>query len=153
MQLISIQNIDKFLNCKIIAVAGASRNEKSFSATAITHLRAKGYSVLSINPNFIENSVARNEFKAVKNLPKGAKINLLVLTNPEQTLSVVKEAIEGGIKNIWVQQKSDTPEVIAICSNSKVNLIYNQCIFMFTQPEGIHKFHYRLKKFFGAVPK
>lgn len=153
MQLISIQNIDKFLKCKIIAVAGASRNEKSFSASVIAHLRTKGYTVLRINPNFIENSVARNEFKTVKNLPKGAKINLLVLTNPEQTLSVVKSAIEGGIKNIWVQQKSETPEVIALCSSSKVNLIYNQCIFMFTQPEGMHKFHYRLKKFFGAVPK
>jgi len=153
MQLISIQNIDRFLNCKHIAVAGASRKEKSFSASVIAHLRKKGYTVLRINPNFSENSVARNEFKTVKNLPRGVKINLLVLTNPEQTLSVVKSAIEGGIKNIWVQQKSETPEVIALCSSSKVNLIYNQCIFMFTHPEGMHKFHYHLKKFFGAVPK
>jgi len=153
MQLISIQNIDKFLNCKVIAVAGASRKEKSFSASAIAHLRTKGYTILSINPNFTENSFARNEFRSVKNLPKGLKINLLVLTNPEQTLSVVKSAVDGGIKNIWVQQKSETPEVIALCSSSKVNLIYKQCIFMFTQPEGMHKFHYRLKKFFGALPK
>lgn len=152
MQLISLQNIDQFLNCKLIAVAGASRKEKSFSASAIAHLRAKGYTVLSINPNFVENNAGRNEFRSVSDLPKGVK-NLLVLTNPTQTLSVVKSAIESGIKNIWVQQKSETPEVIALCSNNKVNLIYNQCIFMFTQPEGIHKFHYNLKKFFGGVPK
>ena len=152
MQLVSLQNIDKFLKSKTIAVAGASRKEKSFSATAITHLRTKGYTVLSINPNFIENSVTRYEFKSVEDLPEGVN-NLLVLTNPSQTLSVVKSAIEGGIKNIWVQQKSETPEVISLCSNRNVNLIYNQCIFMFTHPEGMHKFHYRLKKFFGAVPK
>jgi len=152
MQLISLQNINKFLNCKLIAVAGASRNEKSFSAMVIAHLGRKGYTVQSINPNFIENNIGLNEFKSVKELPKGVK-NLLVLTNPSNTLSVVKEAIEGGIKNIWVQQKSETPEVIALCSDSKVNLIYNQCIFMFAQPEGIHKFHFHLKKFFGAVPK
>jgi len=152
MQLISIQNIDRFLNCKIIAVAGASRKEKSFSASVIVHLRAIGYTVLSINPNFVENNIERNEFKSVKDLPKGVN-NLLVLTNPSQTLSVVKSAVERGIKNIWVQQKSETPEVIALCSTSKVNLIYNQCIFMFSQPEGMHKFHYRLKKLFGAVPK
>lgn len=152
MQLISLQNIDQFLNCKLIAVAGASRKEKSFSASAIAHLRAKGYTVLSINPNFVENNAGRNKFRSVSDLPKGVK-NLLVLTNPTQTLSVVKSAIESGIKNIWVQQKSETPEVIALCSNNKVNLIYNQCIFMFTQPEGIHKFHYNLKKFFGGVPK
>ena len=152
MQLISIQNINRFLNCKHIAVAGASRNEKSFSASAIAHLRAKGYTVLSINPNFVENNFVRNEFKSVSELPKGVN-HILVLTNPAQTLSVVKQAIESEIKNIWVQQKSETPEVISLCSSSKVNLIYNQCIFMFTQPEGLHKFHYKLKKFFGAIPK
>jgi predicted CoA-binding protein len=152
MQLISIQNIDRFLNCKVIAVAGASRKEKSFSATAISHLRNKGYNVLSINPNFDENDAAKNEFKSVSDLPEGVN-NLLVLTNPAQTLSVIKSAIDRGIKNIWIQQKSETPEVIALCSSSKVNLIYNHCIFMFTQPEGMHKFHYNLKKFFGGVPK
>jgi uncharacterized protein len=152
MQLISIQNIDKFLNCKLIAVAGASRKEKSFSASAIAHLRAIGYTVLSINPNFIENNTNRNEFKSVSDLPKGVN-NLLVLTNPAQSLSVVKSAVESGIKNIWVQQKSETPEIIDLCSARKVNLIYNQCIFMFSQPEGMHKFHYRLKKLFGGIPK
>lgn len=150
MQLISLQNIDRFLNCKVIAVAGASRKEKSFSASAVSHLKTKGYTVLSINPNFTEND--KNEFKSVSDLPKAVD-NLLVLTNPAQTLSVVESAIERGIKNIWVQQKSETPEVIALCTNNKVNLIYNHCIFMFTQPEGIHKFHYNLKKFFGGVPK
>lgn len=152
MQLITLQNIERFLDCKLIAVAGASRKEKSFSTTAIAHLRSKGYTVLSINPNFVENNAPCNEFKTVKDLPKGVN-NLLVLTNPSQTLSVVKHALESGIKNIWVQQKSETSEVIALCRTSKVNLIYNQCIFMFTQPEGMHKFHYNLKKFFGAVPK
>jgi len=152
MQVISLQNIDRFLNCKLIAVAGASRKEKSFSSSAIEHLRAKGYTVLSINPNFVENNAGQNEYQSVSDLPKSLN-NLLVLTNPSQTLSVVKQGIESGIKNIWVQQKSETPEVIALCNSSKVNLIYNQCIFMFTQPEGIHKFHYNLKKFFGAVPK
>ncbi|MFZ4725140.1 MAG: CoA-binding protein [Paludibacter sp.] len=152
MQLISLQNIDRFINCKVIAVAGASRKEKSFSASVIAHLRFKGYTVISINPNFVENNAAQNEFKSVNYLPKKAT-NLLVLTNPAQTLSVVKSAIERGIKNIWIQQKSETPEVIALCKNNNVNLIYNQCIFMFTQPEGMHKFHYKLKKFFGGIPK
>ena len=152
MQLISFQNIDRFLNCKVIAVAGASRKEKSFSASAIAHLRYKGYTVLSINPNFVENIAAQNEFKSVNDLPKKVT-NLLVITNPAQTLSVVKSAIERGIKNIWIQQKSETPEVIALCTSNKVNLIYNHCIFMFTQPEGMHKFHYNIKKFFGGIPK
>jgi len=152
MQQVSLQNIDKFLNCKIIAVAGASRKERTFSSSVVSHLKNKGYTVLRLNPNFVKNNTRQNEFKSLSELPKEAK-NLLVLTNPAQTLSVVKAAIDRGIKDIWIQQKSETPEVIALCSSNDVNLIYNHCIFMFTQPEGMHKFHYNLKSFFGGVPK
>jgi predicted CoA-binding protein len=152
MQAISFQNIDSFLNCKVIAVAGASRKEKTFSSSVVSHLTKKGYTVLCINPNFVKNNTQQNEFQSVSGLPKEAK-KLLVLTNPTQTLSVVKAAINRGIKDIWIQQKSETPEVIAICRANNVNLIYNHCIFMFTQPEGMHKFHYNIKKFFGGIPK
>ncbi len=152
MQLVSIQNIDQFLNCKVIAVAGASRKEKTFSSSVVSHLTNKGYTVLGINPNFVKNNTQQNEFQSVSGLPKEVK-NLLVLTNPTQTLSVVKAAIDRGIKDIWIQQKSETPEVIALCTKNNVNLIYNQCIFMFTQPEGMHKFHYNIKKFFGGIPR
>jgi len=152
MQLISIQNIDRFLNGKIIAVAGASRKEKSFSASVCSHLWTKGYTVVRINPNFVTNNTSKNEFKSVSDLPEGVN-SLLVLTNPAQTLSVVKQAIDRGIKNIWIQQKSETPEAIALCRANELNLIYNHCIFMFTHPEGMHKFHYNLKKFFGGIPK
>ena len=129
MQLISFQNIDRFLNCKVIAVAGASRKEKGFSASVNSHLWAKGYIVQKINPNFVENNKRRNEFKSVSDLPKGVN-NLLVLTNPAQTLSVVESAIERGINNIWIQQKSETPEAIALCRANEVNLIYNHCYYL-----------------------
>ena len=151
MQLISIQNIDRFLHTKVIAVAGASRKENSFSTSAIQHLKKQGYTVLSINPNFEENNAERNEYKSVYNLPDNVS-SLIVLTDRVRTLSIVKSAIERGITDIWVQQKSETPEVIALCSKHKVNLIYNHCIFMFTQPEGMHKFHYNFKRLFGGIP-
>ena len=101
---------------------------------------------------YINSNIKRNEFKSVSDLPESVK-NLLVLTNPAQTLAVVKSAIERGIKNIWIQQKSETPEVIALCRANNVNLIYNHCIFMFTHPDGMHKFHYNIKKLFGGIPK
>jgi predicted CoA-binding protein len=152
VEIISIQNIDRFWNCKTIAVAGASRKEKSFSTSAIKHLRTKGYEILSINPNFPETSVERKEFKSLDEILTPVK-NILVITSPNQTHSVVKKALEKGFDNIWIQQKSETPEVIALCRNQKINLIYNHCIFMFTQPEGIHKFHFNIKKLFGTIPR
>jgi len=152
METIKRKDIDKFLECKTLAVAGASRKEKSFSASAIAHLRTKGYNVYSINPNFEENNAERNEFKSPADLPEDIT-HLLVLTSPLQTTSVIQQAIEKGIANIWIQQKSDTPEALELCRENNINLIHNHCIFMFSHPEGLHRFHYGLKKFFGTLPR
>ena len=48
------KEIDQFLECRTMAVAGVSRKEKSFSASAIKHLEALGYDILQVNPNFEE---------------------------------------------------------------------------------------------------
>ncbi|WP_291125778.1 CoA-binding protein [Flavobacterium sp. UBA6031] len=151
MEKITRQDIDNFLDCKTIAVAGASRNEKSFSASVSAHLRSKNYKVFSINPNFIENNSERNEFKTTADLPSDIN-NLLVLTSPLQTTSVIQQAVEKGIQNIWIQQKSETPEALDLCRINNIQLVYKHCIFMFTQPEGIHRFHYGMKKIFGLIP-
>ena len=145
------KDIEQFLECRTIVVAGASRKAKSFSASVILHLESIGYNILSVNPNFSENSLERNEYKSMTDLPEGVN-NLLVLTSPLQTASVMKQAMEKGIGNIWIQQKSDTPEALEIGKQAGINLISNQCIFMFTQPDGIHKFHYGMKKLFRTIP-
>jgi len=145
------QDIEDFLNCRTIVVSGASRNERSFSASVIAHLQKIGYNVFSVNPNYTENSFERNEYTCIADLPEGVN-NLLVLTSPQHTTQVIRQALEKGIENIWIQQKSENPKALVICRNAGINLIYNQCIFMFTHPEGIHKFHYRLRKFFGTIP-
>ncbi len=152
MKELSLQNINGFLNCKTIAIAGASRNERSFSAAVILHLRKMNYNIQLINPNFDDSNNDKNEFISVSNLPENVN-NLLVLTSPSQTTAVVKHAIEKGIRNIWIQQKSETAEAIALCHENKINLISKQCIFMLTPPEGFHKFHYYLKKIGGTLPK
>jgi len=143
--------IDEFLSCVTIAVAGASRKEKSFSASVIAHLRLMGYEVLSVNPNFTENNSERKEYKTLADLPDTIN-HLLVLTSPQQTTTVIIKAIEKGIGNIWIQQKSDTPAALELCRVNHINLIANQCIFMFSHPEGMHKFHYGMKRLFGTLP-
>jgi predicted CoA-binding protein len=149
MKTITLYQIETFLNCKTIAIAGASRNAKSFSAQVAVHLKKLGYSLFLINPNFEQ---TEQKLISISNLPEGIN-NLLIITPKNQTESVLKQAIDKGIKNIWIQQTSDTPEAITLGLENNINLIYRQCIFMFTQPTGIHKFHYGLKKFFGSVPK
>jgi uncharacterized protein len=152
MQLISKQKIDHFLNCQSIAIVGASRNKKSFSTQVASHLDGLGYDLWYVNPGFESQETEKQQVQYIEMLP--AEVNhILVLTNKTQTESVLKKAVLKGIQNVWIQQQSETPEALEQASLAGLNLVYGQCIFMHTNPEGIHKFHHRLRKLFGTLPK
>lgn len=152
MELITKQKIEHFLDCKTMAIVGASRHESSFSAQVAKHLNELGYNLWYVNPGFDPHEAKSQRVQSITMLP--AEVNhLLVLTNKTQTESVMHQAIAKGIKNVWIQQESETPEALELTRGIGMNVIHHQCIFMFTQPTGIHKFHHRLKKFFGGLPK
>jgi len=65
----------------------------------------------------------------------------------------MKQTVDKGINNVWIQQQSETPEALKLGKENGINTIHHQCIFMFTQPTGIHKFHRGIKQFFGGLPK
>lgn len=152
MQLITQQQINRFVAGKTIAIVGASRKEKSFSAEVAKHLKELNYKLWFVNPNYEIDEPVNSKVQSIKKLPKEVK-HLLVLTPAIETEAVVKQAIDKGLDNIWIQQKSETSAAIELALNNKVNLIHHQCIFMYTQPTGIHKFHYTIKRIFGSMPK
>ena len=151
MELITKHQIDHFLNTKTLAIAGASRDGKSFSAQAALHLSKLGYKLWLINPQFDPSEKENNRIRSVSELPTDVN-HLLVLTPAIQTESVVAEAIQKGIKNLWIQQYSDTPNAMKLARENRLNVVHHQCIFMFSQPEGMHKFHHRIKKLFRSLP-
>jgi len=152
MQPITQQQINRFVSGKTIAIVGASRNEKSFSAEVAKHLKELNYKLWFVNPNYETDEPQNLKVQSIRRLPADVK-HLLVLTPATETETVVKQAVEKGMDNIWIQQKSETSAAIELAQSNKVNLIHHQCIFMFTQPTGMHKFHYTIKKVFGSLPK
>lgn len=152
MELITKQKIDHFLDCKSMAIAGASRNEKSFSAQVAKQLIKLGYNLWYVNPRFDPLEIENQQISSLAMLP-GNVNHLLVLTPKDQTESVVQQAIAKGIKNLWIQQYSETPGALELARQNNLNTVHHQCIFLYTQPEGIHKFHHRLKSLFGSLPK
>jgi predicted CoA-binding protein len=152
MELITKQRVDHFLKGKNMAIAGASRYESSFSAQVAKHLTKLGYNLWYVNPGFQPNEAANQRVQSVAMLPSEVN-HVLVLTNKSQTESVIQQIVAKGIKNVWIQQQSDTPEALELARENGVNTIHHHCIFMFTEPEGMHKFHHRIKKIFGGLPK
>jgi len=151
MELITQHQIDHFLQGKTVAIAGASRKPNSFSAQVAKHLEQRGYNLWYVNPQFDQTTTSQ-QVNSISKLPETVK-HLLVLTNKSQTEQVMQQAIEKGIKNIWIQQQSETPNALKMGIENQINTIHHQCIFMFTQPTGIHKFHRGIKQFFGGLPK
>ncbi len=149
--MLTRSSIDVFLNDKTLAIVGVSRNTKKFGHLVYKTLLENGYDLYPVNPN-AEESDDIHWFRSIYNVPDYVK-NILIITHKRYTLGVLKEAIEKGIKNIWIQQMSETPESIAFAIEYKVNLVSKQCIMMYANPKGIHKFHGNLMKFFGKYIK
>jgi predicted CoA-binding protein len=135
-----------------MAMAGASRNLKKFGGVIFKELKEKGFELYPINPN-ADVIQGVKCYKSVDELPPDVE-HLFIVTSKEDTDAVAHAAIKKGIKMIWIQQKSDTPEAVKVIEEAGIPLIHKKCIMMFADPvKSFHGFHRFLVKTFGAYPK
>lgn len=149
--MVSIRQIENFIASEPIAMVGASRNPKKFGFTAFRELKEKGMNIIPVNPH-AEEIHGVKAYPDVKSLPSDVK-GLLIMTQKSQTAGIVKEAKEKGIKQIWIQQMSESRDALKELEGTDINAVTGQCILMYFKPHSIHKFHGKLKKFFGRYPK
>jgi Predicted CoA-binding protein len=147
----TLKQINEFLDSQPIALVGASRNPKKFGYTAFKELKEKGMKIIPVNPQADE-IMGEKSYPNVKMLPPEVH-GIIVFTKKDKTASVIRDAKEKGIKQIWIQQMSDSKEALNELKDSGINVITGQCILMHFKPHSIHKFHGSLKKFFGSFPK
>lgn len=152
MNKVSKKQIDSFFTSRRFAIAGVSRDPKKFGRQVFTDLRKKGLDIVPINPAVSEID-GETCYKSVDDIP-GDIDSLLILTPKAQTDIILRQAIRKGIKNIWVQQMSDTEDTLRIAEEYEREIISGKCIYMFAEPvQSVHKFHRTLMKIFGRLPK
>lgn len=147
----TMKQINDFLDSQPIALVGVSRNPKKFGYAAFKELKEKGMKIVPVNPEADE-IMGEKSYHNVKDLPQDVK-GIIVFTKKDKTVSVVRDAKEKGIKQIWIQQMADTKEAIDELKGTDINYITGECILMYYKPHSIHKFHGTLKKFFRRFPK
>jgi predicted CoA-binding protein len=147
-----LEKIQDFLSAETIALVGASRNKKKFGNQVLTELKSKGLKVIPVHPEARE--IEGLECVAsVNDLPSDVN-HLFVAVAKNKTAGIVEAAAEKGIKNVWIQQMSETPEAIKVAEEKGMDLITKRCIFMYADPvKGVHKFHRTLNKLFGMYAK
>ena len=146
------EEIQGFLAQKTLAVAGMSRDEKSFSANVSKELKAKGYRLLPVNPNAKEIG-GEPCYPGLSALPEKVG-GVLVFTRPEHTEQIVRDAVAAGIGHVWIQQGAQSVAALAVCRDKGLSAVSGKCILMFAEPVGsFHSVHRWFAKVFGQVPR
>jgi predicted CoA-binding protein len=147
--------IDDFLAQDHVALVGASRNPKAFSATVHRELRDHGHHVHPVNP---EADVIDGDpcCRAVDELPAEVR-SALVMTASERSAEVVRQCIDHGITRIWLHRgvgpSSVSEEAIDLCRAAGISHIDGECPLMFAEPAGlVHRIHRFERRVTGKLP-
>ena len=142
--------IETFIQNKRLAVVGVSRSGKKFGNIALKELKQRGYQVYLIHPQAqqIDGEPCYPSLSAVQGKVDAA----LISVPPKQALSVLNEASAAGIKNIWLQQGSESSEVLTQAKNLGLSVISGKCILMYAPPvRGAHGLHRFVMKLIGQL--
>jgi predicted CoA-binding protein len=153
MQL-PIDRARAFLATRRFAVVGVSRNEKDFSRYLLRELLSRGYDAVPVNPALGE-AEGRRAFARVSEIDPPVEAALL-LTAPTATEQVVRDALDAGVRRIWLHrgggQGAATPAALALCAASGVELVHDLCPFMALPGASFpHRVHGFLRRRFGRA--
>jgi uncharacterized protein len=143
--------INDFLSQKHIAIAGVSRNRKKFGNLLFEAIADRDYNVYPVHPVLAVHG-EKTCYPSVSDLP--AEVTALVIcTKPEQTQIIAEEAVQKGIRHIWLQQGSANKQTLASFEDTSADIISDRCLLMFLEPvKGIHGFHRWISRTFGNYP-
>jgi len=143
-------SVEGFLAEETLAIAGVSRSGKGFGNSVLKDLTGKGYEIHPVHPEVDEVGGFRC-YRTIADLPKEVG-GLVLVVPPDQTEKLVRQAKDAGIKRVWMQQGAESAEAIRFCEENGIETVHGECIMMFAQPTGVHRFHRWLNGVFGKLP-
>ncbi|MEA1975835.1 MAG: CoA-binding protein [Bacillota bacterium] len=120
--------INEMLEIKKWAVVGATKNQNKYGNKIYKLLKEKNYDVIGVNPihKDIEGDLTKPDLLSIEK-----EINCIsVVVGPEKAVKVVEEAIKKGIKYMWFQPGTFTPEIIEKAENAGINVVFHNCILV-----------------------
>jgi predicted CoA-binding protein len=115
------QQIEIFLAAPAFAVAGASTNRAKYGNKVLRCLQQDKRTVIPIN-NRADTIEGLKCVATVLDLPTNVE-SLSIITPPKITEQVVHQAIEKGIKNIWMQPGAESALAVQQCRDNGINII------------------------------
>lgn len=113
--------VEQFLKSAEFAVIGASSNRKKYGNKVLRCYLQHHMAVYPVHPTeeLVEGLPV---FSSLMRLPNEVQ-SISIITPPKITEEVVTQAIERGIKNIWMQPGAESDRAIQNCLDHQVNVI------------------------------
>ena len=113
--------IESFLAGRRFAVVGASRDRAKYGNKVLRAYQQNHLEVFAVNPGADEVE-GLQAYSDLKSLPVSVD-GISIITPPEVTERVVEQAIELGVKNIWLQPGAESRLAINQAERAGINLI------------------------------
>jgi uncharacterized protein len=115
------EKIREFLAGKRFAVVGASTDREKYGNKVLRVYQQNTLEVVPINPK-------ADEVEGLKAYPDLASVpgpidGVSIITPPKVTEHVVAEAVERGIKNIWMQPGAESAAAVEAAETAGANVI------------------------------
>lgn len=115
-------------NAGTIAVVGCSPKPERDSHRVARYLIQQGFEVIPVNPGQKE-ILGRTCYRSLKEIPVPVDVADLFL-NPKRVPRVVDEALEAGVKAIWMQLGVVHNESARKAMAQDVQVVMNRCIMV-----------------------
>ena len=113
---------------KHIAIIGVSERTEKFGFKIFRDLIKAGFNITGVNPRGME-VLGRKIYKNIKDI--NTPIDMIItIVPPEVTEKVVQDAIELGIKQIWMQPGSESPAAINKAESSGIIVRHDACFMV-----------------------
>ena len=114
-----------------IALVGATDNESKYGHTIFLDLKRKGYRVYPVNPRR-DTVQGEKAYSKLADIPEPPTIVNFVIP-PRFTLHVLKQCLELGLMNVFIQPGAESPEVMEFIQENGFNYLANACIMVETR--------------------
>lgn len=111
-----------------VAVVGATDNPMKYGYVIYRDLKRKGFRVFAVNPRraTVDSDPA---YKSLRSLPERPTL-VNVVVPPEVAASILKESLDLGLLNVWLQPGAESPENLAFLQENGFNYLANACIMI-----------------------
>jgi len=119
---------DMLRNWKTVAVVGISPKEDRPSYIVASYLKSKGYRIVPVRPDG-EEILGEKVYHSLIEIPEDVEVDIVdIFRKSEDVPPVVEEAIQRGLKGVWMQEGVIHKEAGAKAEKAGLKVVMDRCM-------------------------